>query len=76
MTAENEFYEEVEIRGEIMPHALGQWPGPRPQEWTVRHKHTGFKVVWNEARGRIPQHKMREAALAALELMVEVADDR
>lgn len=65
------FSEEVELRSEIMPHALGQWPGVRPQEWTLRHKHTGFKIVWNEASGRAPQHKMRDAALMALELLVE-----
>jgi hypothetical protein len=69
------FSDEVELRGEVMPHALGQWPGPRPMEWTMRHKHTGFKVVWNEATWqRQRQHKMREAALIALEMMVEALD--
>jgi len=70
------FSEEVEIHGEVMPHALGQWAGVRPQEWTMRHKRTGFKVVWNEATWqRQGQHKMREAALMALEMMVEALDD-
>lgn len=69
---ERDFSSEVEIRGETMPHALGQWPGVRPLEWTARHKHTGFKVIWNEAIWQRPQqYKMREAALMALELMVE-----
>lgn len=68
---DRDFSEEVECRGETMPHALGQWPGVRPQEWTMRHKHTGFKIIWNEAGGRVHPRKMRDAALMALELLVE-----
>lgn len=62
---------DVTITGQDQRRGMGI--GGWWMRWTARHEPTGCAVEW-ETRGRGPasQHEMKERALAALELMVEV----
>lgn len=60
---------EVEIKGRVMDHARGVWPGARPQWWTATHTPTGLAVTWHEHSDQ-SQWKQREIAILCLEKMV------
>lgn len=55
---------------------VGMGIGGYDMEWTAIHEPSGCKVVWRTS-GAYPesQHKMRDRALMALELMTEVYHD-
>lgn len=61
---------DVRIVGRVMDHARGAWPGQRPQWWTATHEATGLAVTWHDISD-VSQHKLRDIALASLDLMVE-----
>ena len=64
----------VTITGRDM--RVGMGIGGYDMEWTATHEPSGCKVVWR-THGAYPetQHRMRERALMALELLTEVYDD-
>jgi len=54
---------------------VGMGVGGWDVEWTATHEPTGCKIVW-QTHGSAPmsQHKMKDSALAALSLIVELYD--
>lgn len=65
--------DDVKISGRDL--RVGMGIGGYDMEWTAEHMPSGCKVIW-QSHGAYPesQHKLRDRALMALELMVEIYD--
>lgn len=65
--------DDIEITSFDLRHGMGV--GGWNMVYVAHHKPTGCSVTWTTSGDEPPQRKMRERALMALELMVEVYDD-